>query len=386
MDYLFYDIECSDGRHMCSFGYVITDEYFNILEKADILINPEAIFHTGAWSKKNREKDPGIELAYPKERFKANPTFPSRYERIQRLLQHDDRKIIGFSHHNDALFLTIACKRYELPVIDYKFYDAQEMFGESRDIINQVALNAIAEALGVDLGHLVPHRSDDDAEASMLVTKALCRDLGFTIEELIGHCPRCAGEVSAEGKCKYYVREAKRAEKRMRAQAVRSNRMTTKNLEEFKKYVRGLQPDHILELTFRGKKVTLNSPYEYKHFKETCLIAKEIAARGGRYVRMGSEADIYVADEQSKRCMRLPHVKRAIAAGKAVETITLGELLTRLSLTEKELENAEFPVVPEEGIPVVNKKRRRPRRKRKAPSSVAASAGVSAQGGAKNVE
>lgn len=374
MDYLFYDIECSDGRHMCSFGYVITDEYFNILEKADILINPEAIFHTGAWSKKNREKDPGIELAYPKERFKANPTFPARYERIQRLLQHDDRKIIGFSHHNDALFLTVACKRYELPIIDYKFYDAQEMFGESRNIVNQVALNAIAEALEVDLSKLVQHRSDDDAEASMLVTKALCEDLGLTLEELIGHCPRCAGEVTAEGKCKYYVREAKRAEKRMRAAAVRSNRMTTKNLEEFKKYVRGLKPDPILELTFRGKKVTLNSPYEYKHFKETCLIAKEIAARGGKYVRMGSEADIYVADEQGKRCMRLPHVKRAIAAGKAVETITMGELLTRLSLTEKELENAEFPVVPEEGTPVVKKKRRRSRKKRKPSSAATANA------------
>lgn len=374
MDYLFYDIECSDGRHMCSFGYVITDEYFNILEKADILINPEAIFHTGAWSKKNREKDPGIELAYPKERFKANPTFPARYERIQRLLQHDDRKIIGFSHHNDALFLTVACKRYELPIIDYKFYDAQEMFGESRNIVNQVALNAIAEALEVDLSKLVQHRSDDDAEASMLVTKALCEDMGLTLEELIGHCPRCAGEVTAEGKCKYYVREAKRAEKRMRAAAVRSNRMTTKNLEEFKKYVRGLKPDPILELTFRGKKVTLNSPYEYKHFKETCLIAKEIAARGGKYVRMGSEADIYVADEQGKRCMRLPHVKRAIAAGKAVETITFGELLTRLSLTEKELENAEFPVVPEEGTPVVKKKRRRSRKKRKPSSAATANA------------
>lgn len=166
----------------------------------------------------------------------------------------------------------------------------------------------------------------------------------------------------------------------MRAAAVRSNRMTTKNLEEFKKYVRSLQPDPILELTFRGKKVTLNSPYEYKHFKETCLIAKEIAARGGRYVRMGSEADIYVADEKGKRCMRLPHVKRAIAAGKSVETIALEELLTRLSLTEKELENAEFPVVPEEGAPVVKKKRRRPKKKRK-PASIAT---ANAQGAVSN--
>ena len=54
---------------MCSFGYVLTDEKFRILEKDDILMNPEAIFHTGAWGKKNREAYPGIEMAYPKEVF-----------------------------------------------------------------------------------------------------------------------------------------------------------------------------------------------------------------------------------------------------------------------------------------------------------------------------
>ena len=63
MRYLFFDIECSEGKSMCSFGYVLTDEKFRILEKDDILMNPEAIFHTGAWGKKNREAYPGIEMA-----------------------------------------------------------------------------------------------------------------------------------------------------------------------------------------------------------------------------------------------------------------------------------------------------------------------------------
>ena len=89
MKYLFFDIECSDGKHICSFGYVLTDDNFKIIEKEDILINPEAIFHTGAWSKSKREKnvrDRGIDLAYPKEKFLASPKFPHYYERIKELL------------------------------------------------------------------------------------------------------------------------------------------------------------------------------------------------------------------------------------------------------------------------------------------------------------
>lgn len=26
MDYLFFDIECCDGRNICEFGYVVADE------------------------------------------------------------------------------------------------------------------------------------------------------------------------------------------------------------------------------------------------------------------------------------------------------------------------------------------------------------------------
>lgn len=30
MRYLAFDIECCDGKHICEFGYVITDEKYNI--------------------------------------------------------------------------------------------------------------------------------------------------------------------------------------------------------------------------------------------------------------------------------------------------------------------------------------------------------------------
>ena len=44
MEYLFFDIECCDGNHICSFGYVIINSDFEILEKRDLVINPEKVF------------------------------------------------------------------------------------------------------------------------------------------------------------------------------------------------------------------------------------------------------------------------------------------------------------------------------------------------------
>ena len=54
---------------MCSFGYVLTDEKFRILEKDDILMNPEAIFHTGAGGKKTGKLTPASKWRTRKKLF-----------------------------------------------------------------------------------------------------------------------------------------------------------------------------------------------------------------------------------------------------------------------------------------------------------------------------
>ena len=43
--YLFFDIESIDrkSRYTCTFGYLLVDSNFNIIEKDDILINPNVI-------------------------------------------------------------------------------------------------------------------------------------------------------------------------------------------------------------------------------------------------------------------------------------------------------------------------------------------------------
>ena len=48
MNYIFFDIECANCQNgqakICSFGYVITDESFTVLEKEDWIVNPKAPF------------------------------------------------------------------------------------------------------------------------------------------------------------------------------------------------------------------------------------------------------------------------------------------------------------------------------------------------------
>lgn len=47
MKFVYFDIECCDGYNICSFGYVVSDEKFNILVKKDISINPNCKFKHG---------------------------------------------------------------------------------------------------------------------------------------------------------------------------------------------------------------------------------------------------------------------------------------------------------------------------------------------------
>jgi histidyl-tRNA synthetase len=81
MKYLFFDIECSivskTAAKICAFGYCLTDEKFNILDKQDILINPQGGFHLT-----DRKGTQGLVLPYKYEEFKKYPTFCEKADEI----------------------------------------------------------------------------------------------------------------------------------------------------------------------------------------------------------------------------------------------------------------------------------------------------------------
>ena len=81
MKYLFFDIECCDGIHICEFGYVITDEQFHVLSKECLIMNPEAPFNlTG------RKGGRDLYLTHSEEEYRASPIFTAYYDKIKQFV------------------------------------------------------------------------------------------------------------------------------------------------------------------------------------------------------------------------------------------------------------------------------------------------------------
>lgn len=188
MKYLFFDIECADGlKAICEYGYVVTDVNFNILEKQNILINPEAEFNlTG---RKNR---PDLVLAYPHELYYMQPSFEYYYQTIKELMKQDDLVIFGYAVESDIIFLAESIKRYNLHLFDYISYDIQNLvsvlnnYGANRPSLEKVfndLLNSEAEVNWHD------HKACDDAHKSMLVLKELTIKQNLNSIELLNLYP-----------------------------------------------------------------------------------------------------------------------------------------------------------------------------------------------------
>ena len=188
MKYIFFDIECANcyqGKgKICSFGYVITDTAFNVLEKYDMIINPASKFNLG----------PDIVLAYDKNTFKQAPMFPDFYGEITTLLEDEDAMIFGFSASNDARYLNNDCMRYDLPSIDYTFYDVQQILMGLKETKNQPSLIGSLLEYGIEENQDV-HKSDDDSLMTMELLKAICEQTGKSVDELVNTYNQCIGIV-----------------------------------------------------------------------------------------------------------------------------------------------------------------------------------------------
>lgn len=180
MNYLYFDIECCDGRNICSFGYVLVDNMFNLIKKKDIIINPEAKFKLG-----RKDFDPEIDLAYSYKDFKCHKNFACHYDKIKAILTQKDIVILGHSVNNDILFLDIACERYKLPKINILAYDTQAIASKYDNNSKNMSLENIATKLEIDLNKLSLHKSCDDAYLTMLIIEKICKKCDLNIDELL---------------------------------------------------------------------------------------------------------------------------------------------------------------------------------------------------------
>lgn len=185
MNFVFFDVECAncyEGKgKLCSFGYVITDENFNVIKSEDILIDPNCEFQPFVLK---------YVINYKEEEFRDKPRFNMIYKTIKDLLTNCNNISFGFDVFNDLKYINDDCLRYKLPLIKATSYDIQafyEMYIGNRE---KKSLGGLAKLFDIDLSSLREHNSKDDAIMTMLVMKAIAQKLNVSGLELIYLCER----------------------------------------------------------------------------------------------------------------------------------------------------------------------------------------------------
>ena len=291
MRYVFFDIECAcvfkSVAKICAFGYVLTDERFNVLEREDILLNPKGKFHLT--DRKGRE---GLVLPYVYEDFKKYPAFPAVYDRIKALLEDKEHIVLGHATLNDVNYLNLETRRYKLPSFRFEFYDTQFFYmNMQKSFSRQLGLGAMAEELGVEF---TPHCAVDDAYATMRVCQALVSREGVsTVPELVGRYRIRAGRIAggkitplaSQGLKNYIAERDEERDRRARAH------------DEFYRYVNKYMHRRKKGGTLEGKVFCFSKEVEEEVPLSVHLVAA-IFASGGKYTSHPGECNVYIARGQ----------------------------------------------------------------------------------------
>lgn len=182
MTYLFFDIECANSfggiGKICSFGYVLCDEDFSVIESDDLLMNPCAIFDWYLFSKNAKCK-----LAYSREEYNRQPKFSEHYSKIKSLLEAKDRIVLGFGCQNDVATVATECIRYDRQLIDFNCHDIMNPLEKFYEL--KGGLGTFVEKLEIPTEGMEFHDSKADAFFTMKVAEKLVKDTGKSLKELI---------------------------------------------------------------------------------------------------------------------------------------------------------------------------------------------------------
>ncbi len=220
MKYLFFDTEsanCRSNGNIFSFGYLITDEDFNVcFPQTDIVINPRCKF------------DPYVKkhiLAYKTAQIKSAPNFSEVYDKICEIMTAEGVICIGYGVENDLKFLNGDCARYGLEKIPARFYDVQTLIKQAENRQFRKLSVEYAELTGGTDEHA--HRSDADAYFTMRVAQEICKKNEKSLEYYLKSAPAFIA-AEREAKLKRLAEKQKEYEHKHaenKAQAMRQNKI-----------------------------------------------------------------------------------------------------------------------------------------------------------------
>ncbi len=191
MNYLFFDTECAncfdgDGK-ICEFGYVLTDENYTVIEKDNLIVNPECEFDKKGLAMSK------IKLALPYSGYLRYGNFTAVYDKILSLFSKA-KVAIGHNTQADAQYLLYACKRYSLPTFDYKFIDTQKEVRELYDRQKNLKLIDIHNDF-CNENEKQSHIGLDDAVRTMDIARFVENEKKVSPKALLSSNPECCGEV-----------------------------------------------------------------------------------------------------------------------------------------------------------------------------------------------
>lgn len=297
MRYIAFDIESTDGLfnegNLCEFGYCLTDEHFNIIEKDDILIRPVI---------RAVRPNYGVKLAYSLSQYNNAPHFKESYARIYSLLTQADTLVIGHAIHNDILCINAACMINSLPCPDFNFIDSQLIYGVYMQDKQTSSLAKIATQLNIEF---IEHRADEDAYTSLMTIKKICETLGKNLEDVINDFSVMIGknEHGNVSNCStpYFVSNAP---------SIESNNSKRRLISYFLKNVQAQERVIDTNNEFNRKRVAMSNKAEYRDVTLTRRMIQRLYNLGGKYTPTAASADIYVysddlPENRSEKCIYL---------------------------------------------------------------------------------
>lgn len=316
MNLLSIDTESCDGSaidgSLCSVGYTLFDEKFNILSQKDILVNPlPQVFKLSSYG-----KAPRINLAYEERVFRASPRFKEVYGEIKKLFENV--LVLGFSFTNDIAYLNDACDKFGLPRIDFKYIDVQTIYSIYKGEKRQVGLSRIAEEFGIEF---TEHRSDEDARATGLILKKITEQLGVNTDELIIKYELILGENGLEPRyMSYGAKEREKFDK-----SVKSVKKIL--IEEFKSGLAAVEKKIPFKLS--GKSFCFAEDIEYGDVDLFRSLIFALHERGVRVVKAVSECNVFVRIKDGYGD-RYFNAKARISAGEKIRIINFDYLKSLL--------------------------------------------------------
>ena len=285
MNYVFFDTECSNCQNgigkLCSFGYVKTDENFNIIKKKDILINPDSDFLLG-----NAKKGHGISLAYPLFKFRNSKTFPHFYTEIELILMDENNLIFGFSASQDINYLISTCKRYSKEVIKFNCFDIQLFEKNLHHLKNCTSLDKL-----IDTYHekqYTYHRSDDDALMSMEVLIALLKESDLDINEMLKRYNNC-----------FISTDTILLKKQMKSQKIKDKKKNSDLFSSFLDNSIDYNDIEHMDPFFYKKKFAFEKRLFNEKSDELLKYKKTINKKGGLIISSFNQADVIIISKKS---------------------------------------------------------------------------------------